>query len=103
MAKMTITPDRNGIPTYCGEYASAQTIDGTIAHAETDIIDANDDTEVLIIPVNNDCYVKVGANPVALTDGTCSFIPAQQPRSLNVPAGHRISVVGANLNITIWG
>ena len=51
-----------------------------------------------------DCHLAFGANPTAVADGTCVFLPANVPEYFQVTSGNKLAViqdsVAGNLYIT---
>ena len=47
---------------------------------------------VRLTPTQN-CHVAFGANPTAVADGTCMYLPAGQPIVVGITSGQKLAVV----------
>ncbi len=50
-------------------------------------------TTVVRLFATNDCYIKLGANPTALADGTSMFVPGGIVDFIGVTPGDKIAVI----------
>lgn len=50
-------------------------------------------TSVVHIYATQDIHIKVGANPTALADGTCMFIPKTVAKVIGVAPGQKIAAI----------
>lgn len=61
-------------------------------------------TSLVRLTPTTDCHVKIGANPVAIADGTCLFLKAGVIEYVGVNPGDKIAAIkdsaGGNLFIT---
>lgn len=52
---------------------------------------------------DQDCHIAVGANPTAVADGSCLFLPAGQTEYFRVPAGgDKIAVIRDSADGTLY-
>lgn len=50
-------------------------------------------TSVVRLFATEDCHIKTGANPTAVADGTCMFLPADREALIGVGSGDKIAVI----------
>lgn len=88
------TKDGNGNPAYVGYPGTTIEIDGQGVSAHTD---ASEKECIVRITASFSCRVAFGVNAVA--NSTSMYVNADQPEYFLLKKGHRISVLGAKLNI----
>lgn len=50
-------------------------------------------TTLVELYASQNCHIKVAADPTAVADGTCLFLPLGVVRQIAVTAGHKIGVI----------
>ncbi len=77
---------------------AAQNVDGSVAHTESTVIDADNAVYVRMVSENSAIRYIVGETPEATTNDT--ILPAGVVEKILIPVGNKISVFGGILNIT---
>jgi hypothetical protein len=49
--------------------------------------------QVVRLVATSDCHLSFGANPAALADGTCVFLPASVPEYFVLTSGDKVAVI----------
>lgn len=50
-------------------------------------------TTIVRLYATEDCHIKTGANPTAVADGTCLFLPANSVEYIGVEPTHKVAVI----------
>lgn len=90
--------DAKGNPVQVVPLKDSQNVDGTLASAQSAVIDGN---LVRIVSADNALRVLIGANPTALA--TSILIPALGELWLPIIPGLKVAVLGGIANITTAG
>ena len=48
---------------------------------------------VIRLVANTDCHVAIAANPTAVADGTCTFLPANSPEYFRITSGQKVAAI----------
>ena len=88
------TKDGNGVPAYVGYPGTVI----EITSSDTPVNTSASEKECIVrVTASFPCRVAFGVNAVA--SGTSMYVNADQPEYFLLKKGHRISVLGARLNI----
>jgi len=79
--------------------ASTQAVVSTSTSAQSTVIHATAET-IVQIAADGDCYLLAGADPTALSNGTCIKQYAKTVQQYVVPPACKIAVIGATIYIT---
>jgi len=101
-AKVGASYQASGFPAIFPGDSQKVSFTGTSAQSAAFSGGTNTESTVIRVFATEDCHIKVGANPTALADGSCMFLPAGIVEYIGVNPTDKIAAIRDTTSGTLY-